>query len=375
MKSDDQRDQLVDMLLRELVGGETPPDVRERVLDAVTKLPSRPPTYQHRAPVRRAIRPRQQSRSSGATYGLMALLATVAVAMVYLHLREIGHARTPVVTRVSGSVDRTAGALQPGESLSTGAASSAVLTYPDGTTVDLAAETTLRVSACSWIDRSKGLDLIQGRIVADVKPQTSGHPMLLSSEGANAEVVGTKLSFQHDDEGTRLEVTEGTVRFIPSAGDTVLLVKSGLFAAAGKSGVHSGAIHAAPRPAIVRFTLMNADSGEPLREAALSAGEIISLASLPTQNINIRADFEGDTPTSVRILVTRSDGKATGMAEFMSKDQTQPPFFAAGDYWAEGRPNDCRAWTPRPGRYHISAEAVYSEDRGRPLEMDFQITE
>ena len=46
-------------------------------------------------------------------------------------------------------------------------------------------------------------------------------------------------------------------------------------------------------------------------------------------------------------------------------------------FWAEGRPNDCHAWTPRPGRYHISAEAGYPDagaDAVAPLSMNFRIT-
>jgi hypothetical protein len=310
---------------------------------------------------------------------MAALLTVVAVAMAFIHFREIANSRTPAVTQISGSVDRSAATLGPGESVSTGAQSSAVLTYVDGTVVELAAETSIRVSARSWSDRSKGLDLVTGRIRAEVVPQVPGAPMVLSAGHAKAEVVGTKLSFQNDDGRTRLEVTEGTVRFIPESGGPPWLVKSGLFAEAGKSGFRTGAITAPPRKGIVRFTLMNADSQKPLREAALTDGEVISLASLPTANINIRAEYEGDAPASVRILVTRHDGQSTGLRPSTSKDEIYPPFFAAGDYWAEGRPNDCRAWTPRPGLYHISANAAYAgpggEDHGRPLEMDFRITE
>ena len=120
---------------------------------------------------------------------------------------------------------------------------------------------------------------------------------------------------------------------------------------------------------------MNADSDEPLREAPLANGETLSLASLPTRNINIRADYEGEAPAVVRIQITRDDGKETGIRSFASDDQTKPPFFAAGDFWAEGRPNDCREWTPQLGRYRISADASYGGDRAKPLEMEFRITE
>ena len=128
----------------------------------------------------------------------------------------------------------------------------------------------------------------------------------------------------------------------------------------------------------MRLTLMNADSDEPLREAPLADGEVISLGSLPTLNLNVRADYDGEVPTSVRIEVTRADGQPSGIHESSTNDQIHPPFFAAGDNWKLNRPNDCRAWTPLPGLYRISATATYSEaaaaGSGQPLEMEFRIT-
>jgi hypothetical protein len=262
--------------------------------------------------------------------------------------------------------------------VSTSTGSSAVLSYPDGTTIALAADTTITVPVRAWSERAKGLVLVKGRIQADVTRQESGSAMVLSAAHARAEIVGTKLSFQHDDGRTRLEVTEGAVRFIPLAGSAALLVKAGYFSEAGESSVRTGEIAAPPRRGILRFTLMNADTDEPLRAAALRDGESISLGALTTPNINIRADYEGDAPTSVRTRITRHDGAPTGVPPFASEDQIHPPFFAAGDYWPEGRPNDCRAWTPRPGHYHISAAATYDQDvpggAGQPLEMNFRIT-
>ncbi len=375
MNSEDQRDQLIDMLLREVVGGETPPDVRERVLRAAVSLSAQPLRPRRRAPVRRYVAPRPAARSRAPFYAVAALFTALVVATGMIYVRGIASSRTPVVTHSSGSVNRDEGALRPGESVSTGAESQAELTYPDGTVIELAAETTLRIAAGSWNDRSKKLELVTGRIVAEVMPQAPDHPMVLSSEGADAEVVGTKLSLEHDENGTRLEVTEGAVRFIPSAGGAALLVQAGLFAEADKAGIRSGEINPRLRKGIVRFTLMNADSDEPLREAPLTDGDVLSLASLPTPNINIRADYEGEAPTSVRIRITREDGQPTGIRPFASDDQTKPPFFAAGDFWAEGRPNDCREWTPQPGHYRISADASYDVDRGKPLEMGFRITE
>jgi hypothetical protein len=378
MKPDDQRDQLIDMLLRELVGGEAPPDVRERVLKAARHAAPKPAGQRHSSPSRQVRSLPSVSRSRSRFFAIAAVAAVLAVAAVFVHLREIVGARTPSLSRTTGSVDRAVGALRGGESLRTGAGSSAVLTYPDGTVVELAAETTVRVSERSWRERSKGLALVAGRVRAEVVPQVAGHPMRLTAGNADAEVVGTKLSFRHGDGGTRLEVEEGAVRFIPRAAGA-LMVRAGGFAEAVGTQVTSGALALPLRRGIVRFTLMNADTDKPLREAALNNGETISLASLPTQNINLRADYEGDAPASVRILVVRHDGQSTGLSPSTSADQIHPPFFAAGDHWPERRPNDCRAWTPRPGRYRISAEASYAggtgADHGKALEMEFRITE
>lgn len=374
MNTDDHRDQLIDMMLRELVGGESPPDVRERVLAAAMSAP-KPVIQRGTAPVRRAPLPRPAARSRTPLFAVAALFAVFAVAAGLVYVRSIEHSRLPTITRTSGVVDRSESMLRSGERMSTGAKSSAVLTYPDGTTVELAAETSVQVSVRPWNDPSKGLDLVAGRLTADVKPQPPGRPMVLSADDATAEIVGTRLALQHDDQATRLEVTEGAVRFIPRAGGEEVWVKTGRFAESSAAGVRSGEIQSPPRKGILRFTLMNADSDEPLREAPLADGETLSLASLPTRNINIRADYEGDAPAAVRIQITRDDGQETGIRPFASNDQTEPPFFAAGDYWAEGRPNDCREWTPQPGRYRISADASYDGGRGKPLKMEFHITE
>lgn len=379
MNPNDHRDQLIDMLLREVLSGETPPDVGLRVMKSAGEQSQRPMILTQGAPARRVLVASSPQRSRLRFFAMASLLAVLAAALTAVHFHNVAKSRTPAITRVTGSADRSAGPLRAGESISTGAQSGAVLTYPDGTVVELAAGTSLRVVAQSWRERSKRIELVTGGIQAYVAPQEVGQPMVLRAGSSNAEVVGTKLSFQHDGKRTRLEVVDGEVRFTSLVDGTTRLVKSGLFAEARESGVVSGAVSTPPRRGILRFTIMNADTDKPLRTAPLAAGETISLASLPTRNINLRADYEGEAPVSVRVVVTRHNGQPTDLPATASNHQTHPPFFAAGDYWRDGRPNDCRAWTPQPGLYRISATATYARGSdsvpGKPLEMKFRITD
>lgn len=375
MNTDEKNDRLVDMLLWELVGEETPPDVRKKVLEAAAKHRKFTPVVS-RKPVLRALGRPQFKRSKAPMFAIAAILTLLGIAGVLFQLQRISTAHTPVLASVSGTVNRAAGAISPGEMLVTGADSSAKIIYQDGTTVELSPETTIMVTRLSYWDRSKAIEVIKGSIQADVSRQAAGKPFALTAGDARAVVVGTKLSFGTVDDRTRLEVTEGAVRYTSLITGREALVKTGFFAESGKSGFRHEKI---PVPGIIGFTLMNAKTDQPIRDEPLVNGEKISLSSLPTKKINIRADYEGEAPFKVRTILTRRDGRATGLPSHSSEPHEHPPFFVAGDHWAEGRPDDCQAWTPRPGVYQLSAEAFYPEDSGidspKPLNIQFRITE
>ena len=153
-------------------------------------------------------------------------------------------------------------------------------------------------------------------------------------------------------------------------------MERGYFAESGRLGFRHEKIIS---HGITRFTLMNADSDQPLRQEPLTDGETISLSALSTANINIRADYEGEPPSMVQISLNRLDEGPTGLPAHASQAHEHPPYFVAGDYWADGRPEDCHAWIPRPGRYRLRAEAFYTDTRrgnpGKPLQIDFTIAE
>lgn len=371
MNSDEYQDRLVDLLLSESVGRQEPPDVRSRVMQAVDELPRT--GVQLSAP--RVLPLPSAKRSKGSVFTIAAIFVLFCVIGAFLQLHRISDARTPVLTAISGTVNRNLGILPVGESLTTGLNSRAVLTYPDGSMVTLSEGTTIKVKANSRWDGSKGLEIVSGRIEAEIAKQVSGRSFLLSTGDGHAEVVGTTFSLGLNDDRTRLEVTEGAVLFLPSELGRKVLVEEGYFAEAGRSGFRHERISVV---GISRFTLMNADTDLPIRVEALVDGETISLSSLPTTNINIRADFEGEPPASVNIGLTRHDGGPTGLPSHASQAHEHPPFFVAGDHWADGRPDDCTAWTPRPGSYLLKAEAFYHDDRqktpGTPLKIEIIIT-
>jgi hypothetical protein len=372
MNSREHHDRLVDLLLSELLGAETPPDVRARVLEAAEQLP-RSPVRQ--LPGRRftVVRPVRKSRAPVlAAAAAVALIGAIGASLV---LRGIAHTRTPMLASFEGTVNCSAGPVRAGETLGTGPSSKAVLRYPDGTVVELDPETTVMVPKLTLWDRSKGLELLTGKLVAEVSPQPEGRPMVLGTRDALAEVVGTALTLERYAGRSRLEVKDGAVRFVCLKNEGNVLVESGGFAEAGGMGFRHGEIVTPPRRGITGFTLMNADTDEPLRAEPLSNGERISLSSLPTRNINIRADYEGDPPESVTISIRRHFGNPTGLGPHASEPHKHPPFFVAGDHRADGRPDDCAAWRPPPGFYHLAAEATYSDkEPAPPLKVRFYFT-
>jgi hypothetical protein len=306
---------------------------------------------------------------------MAATVALLGVIAAFAFAHGIADERTPRITGFSGPSSHAPRALRPGESLSTGAASTAVMTYPDGTKVELGPETTIRVADLPVWERAKQLELTTGTLKADVSPQPRGNPMLLQSPDARAEVLGTRLALDRNTGRTRLEVTHGAVRFVSRRDKREALVKTGYFAESGDSGFLHQKV---PTPGITGFTLMNAETDLPIREGPIMNGEKFSLSSLPTDKINIRADFEGDPPDSVKIDIKRQQGHPTGLEPRNSREQVKPPYFVAGDHWADGRPDDCAAWTPPSGYYILSAEAIYADAEkqmlSKPITIKFWIT-
>lgn len=99
---------------------------------------------------------------------------------------------------------------------------------------------------------------------------------------------------------------------------------------------------------VVSFTLINADTDSDIK--TLNSGDVLNLATLPTKNINIRANTD---PASVGSVIFNLSGAET-------KTQTES-ILAYCLYGNTG--NDYNPWTPAVGSYLVKA-TPYSEGHG-----------
>ena len=117
---------------------------------------------------------------------------------------------------------RAAQDLLPGQGLRTwGPGSLAVLSFPDGTRLELRGDTAVREIA---LDRGKKVVLERGDLLAEVPRQPPGEPMVFHTPQGTATVLGTtlRLAVEPGETGsTRLEVFAGRVRLRNLSGKSV----------------------------------------------------------------------------------------------------------------------------------------------------------
>jgi hypothetical protein len=162
-----------------------------------------------------------------------------------------------LVTRRGVRVPAKAGQdLLAGESVeTTGAHSWALLGFADGTRVELWGQSTLREisdrepAGPGRIARGRRFVLDRGTVVAEISKQPPDQPTLFVTPRAQALVVGTTLRLAADPGRTRLEVSEGKVRF--NCEKRTIDVPSGHYAVAA-AGVEFAARPTLPRAAGLR---------------------------------------------------------------------------------------------------------------------------
>ncbi|WP_375417157.1 PQQ-dependent sugar dehydrogenase [uncultured Hymenobacter sp.] len=122
--------------------------------------------------------------------------------------------------------------------------------------------------------------------------------------------------------------------------------------------------------AVTSLTLFNADTDLPLDGYdPLPSGATLNLATLPTRNLNIRANTNPATVGSVRFAY---DGNAN------YKVESQPPYAIAGDNGtSNGRPN-YNAWTPTVGSHTLTVTPYTGGGgggtAGTPITVTFTVT-
>jgi hypothetical protein len=101
-------------------------------------------------------------------------------------------------------------------------------------------------------------------------------------------------------------------------------------------------------PAVESFTLVNADTNQDI--ATIADGDTINLATLPTRNLNIRANTNPATVGSVEFELNGSTYRI----------ENDAPYALEGDY----PPGDYMPWTPAQGQYTLTAIPYTSSDTG-----------
>lgn len=383
MTDNDHRDQLVDMLLRELVGEEVPPDVTDEVLGRLESGADRPRVRSSSSRPMPVSVPSSRNRWL-ALAAVITLAAAVAGLLTFRH--NMVTAQSAILAMTKGGSVSLSEQLKPGTIITTGLDERAVLRWVDGTRITLEPSSRLELVDHSPWEPDKRLRLERGQVDANVARQPAGYPLRIATVHAEAVVIGTRFTLAQTDELTRLEVRSGLVRYADEGSGRAVEVAAGAFAESGpelplRSGVLPVAISEPPvdpQPpalAVTSFTLMNADTDRPISGFdPLPAEAVIALSDLPIRRINIRANYTG-VPEDVVFTSERRDGELTDLEPRLR--QGFPPFFVAGDHSKAGRPADCRPWIPKPGRYRITATPHQGsqENRvaGRPLSLKLTI--
>ncbi|QDU96583.1 FecR domain-containing protein [Lignipirellula cremea] len=117
------------------------------------------------------------------------------------------------------SAARIGDALRPGQRLRTAEQNArAVLEYPDGTTVQVHFGSVVQVPA----DGDVRLRLLAGSIEVDAAPQPDDRPLVFATDHARYVVLGTRFRLYRNEDATRLELNEGTVRLERQENDHVV---------------------------------------------------------------------------------------------------------------------------------------------------------
>lgn len=248
-----------------------------------------------------------------------------------------------------GDAKMTPGEILPRMELATvGPRSRAVIRYLDGTTVEVGPDSVIRDFA-EGDGKGKTFYLAKGALTAEVKKQPADRPMILTTAQGEARVLGTTLRLKADEKATKLEVVEGKVRLTRLSDSKGVEVVTGHYAVtAGGVDLVSRPI-AAPRigtperPAIVKLQVVSAETGQPLLQFdPLEDRMVITLADLPTRNLNIRAVTSPETPGCV---VFTYDAE--------TKIEVNAPFLLMGN-GPGGKP---LSWTPLPGDHALTVTA------------------
>jgi ferric-dicitrate binding protein FerR (iron transport regulator) len=243
----------------------------------------------------------------------VATVATIA-AIVFAAVVPDDSADVPIVQRLGGQVvliaaDKAADdqgnearlvtvgqTLRPGDRLKTRTASSVVLQYGDGTTVELQMDSSLTLPQQND-EPGRRLRLSAGTLTADVVKQPAGAPMQFLTDTGTATVLGTRLTLQTDDHGTRLDVAEGRVQLADRQTQEAVQVATGQTGTVEQSGVYvfDSGWPGSRRDIVTMFRASDSESLPELRDVAFETFRRIPLEPRGTAGVDSlgRLNFDG----------------------------------------------------------------------------------
>lgn len=186
-----------------------------------------------------ALRPPPTRRKSAvralAWAAVLLLLAGLAAVFVFNGAQRLA---APAITSVQGDARlvgpsgeralRAGESWRHGETLKTVGPNSAVtVTCHDGTRLDFGGNS---VAVNQSTKEGRRVELEHGAAQGVIKKQFAHHPFTFATADAEAIVVGTTLRFAAGGHHTRLDVTEGEVRFRRRHDGAEIAVKAGQFA-------------------------------------------------------------------------------------------------------------------------------------------------
>ena len=145
--------------------------------------------------------------------------------------------------------------LLEGQGVEAPAGASASIVFLDKTSLELEAGS--RIESLQGRD-AKRLVVKTGAIAAEVAAQPAGKPMVFVTAQAEAQVLGTTLRIAAEPKSTRLEVTEGKVRFTRLQDRKAVEVAAGFYAVAG-AGVE---LKALPLPKTISLLNLTFEDGK-----------------------------------------------------------------------------------------------------------------
>ena len=229
-----------------------------------------------------------------------------------------------------------------GKTVTTGRGGYVSFKYPDGTRVELAAETSLSRIVDAPPGKSAFLD--QGMIQVEAVKQPAGRSLVISTAQAESTVVGTQFVLSATPGSTRLDVREGRVKFtrLPQ-GVSSVVVREGHYAIAGPAGDPAAkqgiGLWKAPPAGLLMW--LRADQGVKTNGPTVAAW----LDQSPAGNSAVQ-DKPGAQPTLVaNALAGRPSIRFDGSDDFFSLPDGFSDFRAGLTAFVVTRPAPGGAWS------------------------------